>query len=511
MKRFIGQEGFTMIELMVALLIIMIALVPFVALMISGITITQANANRIEALNVITSTLESTTAIPYDLVGYYEDEFSTSNPYYPATNSVAMSYFNQVFGTNYLPGTTYPYTVPSGQQTVDLGTTACTSNCSSVTPASDLIQPYRVYKVGNLKVHVFTVVTWQNTVPINDNSQGSCAYIAVTVIGYWSNWTNNASKSTFVDPGGNNPNSFSGSGSCSSAATLASTPPPAPLNVTASQNPNQTEASTTMVVSWQEIVNSTQSPPGYFVIQYSVDPTFTTSSETTPILPVDSPTINGQVCPNTPSGQLCANYQYTITNLAPGETYYVEMWTYSQNGVGLTGPTQANYVTLFPTPQPPASSGGVQTLPGPPGCNLASVFTFSYPASGSPTSGSPDMSYKFYLNQNGTSSVNLQLGVNTSNDCSTILQNASIGAGGYSPTGTLKPVAYFPLSFVNNGIYAFTIPASSVVSIETGYYELGLFDSNHNPLPSANNQLITYLLICPYTPPAERSQVSNKC
>jgi len=496
-----------MIELVVAMLIIMLALVPFVALMVSGINITQANGARVEALNVITSTLESATAIPYNLVGYYEDEFSSSDPNYPAPNSVAAQYFNQVFGRNYLPGTTYPYTVPSGQQTVDLGPTSCTSGCTNVGPGSDLIQPYKVYNVGNLRVHVFTVVTWQNTVPLNDDSQGGCAYVAVTVIGYWSNWTNNASKSTFIDPGGNSPNNFSGTGSCSSAAVLASTPPPAPQNVVASQNPNPQEASSTIVVSWQEVVTNNQSPPGYFVIEYSVDPSFTTSAETTPILQADSPAIQGQGCPNTPSGETCINYSYTITGLAPGETYYVQMWTYSQNGVGLTGPTTALYQTGSGSPQ---SNTGIPTAPNPNPCNLASLFSFSSPASGSPTSSAPDLSYKFYLNQNGSSSVQVQLGVNTSNNCSTLLNGASIGAGPYSPTGTLSPSIYFPLSYVNNGIYAYTISSSAIVSVATGYYELGLFDSNHNPLPSTG-QLISYLLICPYTPVAERSQVSNRC
>jgi prepilin-type N-terminal cleavage/methylation domain-containing protein len=520
-----SESGFTLIELLVALLVISIALVPFIAFMITGFNATNANDYRVEALNVMSTILETDTAIPYGSLGYYEDEFSTADSNYPSSTSPAGQIFNNLFGTDYLPGTTYPYETPAGYQTVDLGVASCQpSPCS--TASSDLVQPYKVVSVGNLNVHIYQIVTWRADMTIQSGSN-SCAYIDVEVYVYWSNFTQVAHRQTFVYPGGNNPNSNANpppTSTCSAAASAASTPPPAPTSVTVSNTPGAA-ADTSLNVTWQQLLTSAQSPPGYYVIEWSTDPNFdstgTTSAQTSPIEQLTATDINQQACASIPAGDAsCYNYSYQIQGLAPSTTYYVEIWAYSQDGVGLTnsGPTNTIYIT---SGGPVVGSGGIQTAPQPPPpppatsnpCLLSSLFTYTYPPSpGTPSGATPDLSYKFYLSQSGASQVSLLLGVNTANYCSSVLQGAYIGIGYYSSTGILSPGLWAPISLLSSGVYGFVINSTQLTSVSTGYYEIGLYDSNKNPLPAPPApQLVSYLLLCPYIAIPERAQVSNKC
>jgi type II secretory pathway pseudopilin PulG len=545
-RRLAASEGLTLIELLVAIFLIAIVLVPFVALMSVSLDAARANADRVQAVNAAYTVLESATAIPYTALGYYEDEFSSANSNYPCTaaGSMACTVFNQIFGTDYLPGTTFPFTVPSGAQTVDLGSASCKPTpCTSA--SQDLIQPYLRQKVGNLDVSLYTVVTWIDTNLISPSTassipttsvSGSCAYKQVTVWVYWRNFTNKSSISTTVDPGGNPPNTAAGEeeASCSSTVTGASSPPSAPTNVVFATNPDPAQAGTTLVVSWQEVVPSGAFPPGYFVVQFTSDPSFpswTQSSNslawsaTSPILQATSASLSPSCSPGSGGSQVCS-YTFQLSGLAPGLTYYGQVWAYSLNGVGMTpsGPTNTVYCNAGPPSPPPWSSlppgctqgvGGVTTSPlaqGSP-CYYAALTTYFFPATPPPTSGNPDLSGKLYLTQSGASQENLQFIFMTDSQCSASISPA-VGVGFYRPDGTLTPFAYANLSplAATAHVWAVTIPASNIQGqLPSGYYVVGLYDTAHNPLPSASGQLRTFLLVCPYAPPQDRTQATNQC
>ncbi len=506
-----GKDGgFSLIEIVVAFMIVAIALVPLIQLFLSGMGATRINSHMVEATSFTSDQIEFNSSLPNNSVGYFEDEFSSSNPLYP-TSGAEKTAFDKLFGTSYLAGTTFPATIPSQGLTVDLG---ALSPQSPPTPSTDLIEPVVIKKAEGETFYIFTLVSWESTVTPADTSS-DCSYKEITVVTFWNNWTQHETQSTQEYPTGagvNTDSSLAPGTTCNGSALLSSTSPAVPTAVTVSSmatNPNG------MQVAWTETQSSGDGPVGYFVVEWSVDPNFVTDQETSAIEIPSSTDINQVVVSSSTS-----TYTYYINDLAPDSTYYVRVFAYSQDGSNLVISNPAS--TIYPG----GAGNGFSTPASPPdtSCIVEDLFATAIPPVGvSPTANTPVISSKLYLTPTGSSPEDVYFGINTANSCNTTVAGGfSVGLGYYSTTSPFSPIDVFPLNTgfapaggtSSSGVIYLRLQLASTASTyaKAGYYELVLDQGTGISAPAYGNpQPTSTFLICPYVPPAQRTQVENKC
>lgn len=512
------DSGFTLIEILVALLLIMITLVPLLMLFVSAGNVSRINAKYLEATILSTGTLEFVQSLPPSSVGYYEDEFSTTNSNYPpnSTNVPSeWSVFNGLFGT--VGYGTLPASFASGEPVYlaqySPGNTITTSSATAATNiAADLVQPVIKSTVANTNYYIYTVVTWHNTTSAITSSTSDCAYAEIDVHTYWDNFKNSLIESNFaygIGSGVNSNSTLSPGQQCSSSAgSLSSTAPNSPTAVTASLvSPPTNPPSVT--VAWTETSANT-APVGYYVIEWSNSSTMTTSSqpadpETSAPEPPGSPNINPTTVSSTTT-TTTTNYSYQINGLSYNTTYYVTIWAFSQDGTQVTQSSTTVYL-------PGSTTTGVTTQALPStvtACTFSSILgTFLPTSTGSLTGLTPVQTGKTYLSSTGHPQENLSLEANYSNDCSTATYSIEIGT--YSQ-GSFTNILDVPLGNVTTTggtmYYSINLITSNV---PVGNYLLQLNQGTGSSAVPVANVPESTILICPYVNPGQRSTEQNKC
>ncbi len=525
------ESGFTMIELIVAVLIITITLIPFTYFFVAGIQVTALSSRVVEANSLSTSVLEFTGSLPEPAIGYYDDQFSASNPYYPGSTAAPSAYssiigssaysdeFNSIFGTNYNSaapaGDNVPINTPNTGQIVILGTISPTS------VSDDLIKPVQVVTKGNYNFVIYTVVSWAKTAsPASSNPSQSqeCAYPQIDVYVYWNNFKNYTHNETLDSTPGQQPNTAATSASCTGSGTLDSSPPDSPTSVSVSLPEVPTNPPSVNITWTEQNQSSTVSPVGYYVIAWSPDSTFDTSVVTSPIEIASDTNKEINPSPNAASGTTTFTYQ--ASQLAYDSNYYFKLYAYSQDGSVAVSPSSISYPGMgsyITTNSQPATEVG---------CNFSNIFgTFVPPSSGTVSGTTPMIVSKTYLNPNGTFADNLILGGTSSDGCNANQYSISIYAGdnvGVNPLVNV-PLSNFynanPLASNVNGVEYQTLALSSTSnSIVAGVYTIQLENNSgastttyYADPPTDSITLTGSLLVCPYVSFNNRVQASNKC
>ncbi|NNN20482.1 MAG: hypothetical protein HKL80_00575 [Acidimicrobiales bacterium] len=496
-----SESGFTLIEIMVAFLIIIIAIIPLLALFVSGMNASRTNSYATEANSISSTNLEFDSAIPPSLIGYYADEFSSADPFYPTSPGPAQTEFATLFGS-----LSFPTNISYGR-TVELSATSPGGQSQY-----DLIQPVKTNLVEGTTYYTYTFVTGVDTNSLEAGSSTpiSCAYRNITVSTYWNQWTQVETQSTEVYSAGSGI-----TGQCTPSG--GSTTPSAPtVWATAATN------SPAINVSW---VGSDPNV-GTFVVEWSTDSNFTTDVQTSPVLSPGLPAINPTNCVIT-STTPC-RFNYTISPLSYNSTYFVEIWSYSLDG------TSASISSQIDTAYSPVStSGGATTMDTPStlsSCYVSSIFataivpgSVTTPASGTPVPASNgELTGKLYLTPSGSSAEDIYVGANITNGC-----QSSIGPqmfAGLEPYNTSSSSGGLQLSLNNyfspgnssntSGVMYNIIPLSTSASsyAKAELYLITLDNGTGFTTPPPGLSLVTTtFLICPYIPIPDRAEATNKC
>ncbi len=527
-----SSAGFTLIELIVAVFIIMLTMVPFIYFFVAGVQVAALSSRVVEANSLASSTMEFAGSLPEPTIGYYDDEFSTSNQYYPGStvppsqfakiisSAQYASEFNSIFGTNYTGGTpsgdNVPVNTPNTGQTVILGAVSPTSI------SSDLIQPVQMVSKGNYFFVIYTVVSWAQTasptISSEPNQSQQCAYPEINVYVYWNSFHDHTHLETLDSTPGQQPNNSADSSSCTGSGTLNSSPPPPPTSVTVS-TPAVTTNPASVNISWSEQNQSSTVPPvGYYLIAWSPDSSFATGVVTSPIEVASDSNTSINPVPNSSAG--VTNYSYTASGLAYNSNYYFQIYAYSQDGSVAVSPTTVGY---------PGSGTYVTTNSQPAtvlGCNFSNIFgTFMPPTGDSVNGTTPIITAKTYLNPNGSFADNLEVGTTASGGCNSNQYSISIFSGS-TPGAT--PIINVPLSNFDNSnslvtpsngvIYQSLALSSATNSIVAGVYSIQLENGSGSSAtvyyadsPIDTITLTSSLLVCPYVSFNNRVQANNKC
>ncbi len=495
-----SESGFTLIEILVAFLIVVIAIIPLLALFVTGMNASRTNSFATEANSISSTNLEFDSSIPPSLIGYYTDEFSSADPFYPSAPGPAQTEFATLFGS-----LSFPTNISYGR-TVELGTTSPGGQSQY-----DLIQPVKTHVIEGTTYYTYTFVTGvdSNSLAADTSTPISCAYRDITVSTYWNQWTQVETQSTEVYGAGSGI-----TGQCTPPG--GSTTPNAPTMVSATAS----TTSPSVDVTWQ----GADPNAGSYVVEWSTDSNFTTDVQTSPVLSPGLPAINPTNCVITSTNP--CNFTYTISPLSYNSTYFVEIWSYSLDGTSASISSQIN--TLYP----PSTLGGVTTIVAPDSltsCYVSSIFASAIvPGSTTTPSGSPvpasngELTGKLYLSPSGASSEDIYVGANISNSC-----QSSIGSQMYagiqpynstSSTGGLQVPLNNHFSPGNSsntsGVMYDIIPLSTSASAyaKAELYLITLDNGTGYDTPPAGLSLITTtFLICPYIPISDRAEATNKC
>jgi prepilin-type N-terminal cleavage/methylation domain-containing protein len=299
-----SDEGFSLIEVMVTVLLLSLVLSSLAALFTNALTTGSTSNHRAQAAVLASGQLARAQSAPYNQVGFYCDQF-TPNACPPA-----------------------PPPTPAG--TVLFPGGPCGSNC----PARFLPT---FTAVNGVTFTVSTSIVWADgTLPATVDSQ---AYKLVTVKVSWvfNGLPESQTSSTIVYPGGVGP--YTGPGTSVTTPTVGGTPS-APVLKPPTVPTDPTVGAYEIDLSW-----TVTSLPGYFTIDWASDPADLPSA-----LAVGSgvPTLGKTgVAVSQPATQTV----YYVQQLQPSTTYYFEVIAFSNTGQWASS-NRFSASTLAPPPQP---------------------------------------------------------------------------------------------------------------------------------------------------------------
>jgi type II secretory pathway pseudopilin PulG len=305
----------TLIEVLVALSVVAILLLPLAAVFYTGATASADNREYGAAIGLADQALAEANGISYSSLGFYEDQFSANgSPATPTTPGVTCPYS----GTDPIPGY-------NGQDPVDLG-------CSP--PGSQLPQVQAVdtsLKVGGTPFTLHTYVVWvAGSHPTTGSVTYPDAYKQVYAVVSWQEGGHpvSAVQNVLVYPGGLG--AYSGPGNNGVPASSSGMPPSVALvGVT---NLSGTGASSELDVTWDLPDNFS----GYYAVVGS--PTegdlppagvsgsggsgwYASSTGSSTVYTYDQvPSCTSSTCTQ------------TVTGLAASTTYWFEVVTFSSDG-----------------------------------------------------------------------------------------------------------------------------------------------------------------------------------
>jgi prepilin-type N-terminal cleavage/methylation domain-containing protein len=285
-KRARSDSGFTLVELLVALLVLSIVLAALGPAVMSLLNATGSTNHRSVANGLAVQATEQIRAVPYEEIG-----FATSG------------------------------SVPSGCSNAVVLNTASTPIAGTSTPAP----------VGGVSYTIQTCISW-----VSDSSGNSQAYKQSVVTVSWTadHLSSKVSQTSAIYPGGLGGYKAANNGSLGSPGTTVVTGPPPnpPTNVTATATTSNTISVSWTPTTWYP-VNGTNGQ-GFYVVVYTTVPGGFTSAPGGPSVTTVS---------YTPSSETTAD-TLPIT-VSPGETYYIQVEAFD-TGVQQASAITSNTVTV---------------------------------------------------------------------------------------------------------------------------------------------------------------------
>lgn len=290
------DEGFTLIEVVVALGLLAMMMTSMAALFYSALKVATSNNLRTKATAVATRELESFRVGRYDQVGFYSGQAG-----YVASFE--------------------------GRPTVTLGSTA---------PAGALYAPTGTVTVGNTALTVQRQLVWADA-PVPSAPNLSEAYKKSVVIVTWQDQgiTRTVRQDSIIYPGGRGPYSGPGSGATTTTTTAPpGTPGPPTLNT--ATVPAAPQGQSQVDLTW----SPTTGPIDHFAIEWSTSPAYVPSS----------------FSPNQPA----SSTSYSVAGLAPDTTYYFRVYAYGNpSGSVRSAASNALSARTLAPPAPTCTVGAI--------------------------------------------------------------------------------------------------------------------------------------------------------
>jgi prepilin-type N-terminal cleavage/methylation domain-containing protein len=446
-----GQEGFTLLEMIVAVLILAVAFTALAGVLTSGIRTADASTHRAEGFTIATRVIEGMHAVPYSLLGFYADQS-------PAA-----------WGTN---------------------TTVILGSCSTACGITPLLKPAGTDTEAGITYTVQRYIYWEGATAVSPpaasapaTTTDSQAYKGVTVTVTWTDrvGSHTVEQDSIIYPGGLGTYTGPGGQATTTTSTTAATLPGAPGTPTLwPTQPAASSASDGQEIDVSVPPTGSGGTPQAYYLQYSTDPTFTTG-----VGQVDYP-----VTPNT---------QIQVQGLAASTTYYFR--AYATNAAG-TGPYSSSLSATTPAPATTTTTTSATTSTTTGGTTTTSTTSTTLPCSVGSFTISTNTSGKTYLHKKtGALTENIGLSVNVTGSCS-----ASVTVGSVGTNGATDPGSPYPLSGPSSGgqwagtIFSSTWPAPTV--------------GTHTMTVYVNGSAIALshgLLVCAYIPPGQRSSSPTSC
>jgi prepilin-type N-terminal cleavage/methylation domain-containing protein len=311
-RRHSEESGFTIIELVVSLSLLAIVAAPLAGVFWSAIRTAGSAAHRSDGAAVASREIEAMRAVPYDQVGFYDDQNATVPPNSPAgTTTVSL-------------GPTSPAANPS-TQTLPPQIQPVTPDPKAASGYLPDPNPNNANPVvfGGVTYTVARYVVWADATGPSGGPTPTTfvqAYKQLTVIVKWTDQagSHTVEQDSLLYPGGRG--AYGGPGP--SVATTTTAPifaPTAP--VLADINPlNVTD--TTAQLFWSQPIGG--GVVSYYVIEYATDAGFTQNVNVTGHLPGPS---------------------FPVPNLVPSTTYYFEVIAYTSSSQSATSMPKSTTTT----------------------------------------------------------------------------------------------------------------------------------------------------------------------
>jgi prepilin-type N-terminal cleavage/methylation domain-containing protein len=408
-----GRDGgFTLIEMMLALSLIALIIVPLTSVFWSSLRTESVSGARGNASAIASREIEGIHAVTYASIGFYSDQSFPS-----AWNTWVSS---------------HSYT------TVTLGSCSTTCSSGSFTP---LIQPTGTSTVAGITYSISRYIYWQTATGVNNGGTSttfSSAYKGVTVTVSWTDkaGTHIVQQNSIEYPGGQGPYS-----TASTTTTTAPLSPPGAPTLTATGTPTSNEIDFTITAP------TSGGQPSNYIVQYSTDPTFSTYAQSAPL-------------PGTSTG-------YQVTTLAASTKYYFQIEATNSAGaspwsasvppfVSTASSTTTTSTTVAATTTTTVASTTTTTL----ACSL-NGFTITTTRTG-----------KTYETAQGNMSENVSLIVQVSGNCTGVVTVQSVLHG----TTTADPSSPYPLSGpASGGQWSGTILSNGQSGWSVGTHDMTVY------------------------------------
>lgn len=292
LREHLEEDGFTIIEMMVALTVMAVAMVAISGVFFTGLKAASASASRTAATALATRETEAIRAVPYNGIGFYDDQ---------AGRVAAFE----------------------GSATISLG---------SVTPLTATLRlvPTGTVAVGPVNYSVTRHVLWEGA--SGPSTTYPEAYRKTVVL---ITWTDSAGRphevrqDSIVYPGGLG--AYSGPGSVTTTTTTAATVAPTPPTITSVTAPAAPAGETRLDVVWT-------APTGggavtSYIVQWSTNSSFSSGTASSP--------------PQPPSA-----ISYATSLLAPGTTYHFRVIAYASPSLSSTSAPASGATRTPPSPPP---------------------------------------------------------------------------------------------------------------------------------------------------------------
>jgi len=444
-----GQEGFTLLEMMVAVLILAIVFTAFASVLTSGLRTADASTHRTEGFTIATREIEGMHAVPYNELGFYSDQ---------------------------------------GPSSWETDTTVILGSCSTACGITPLVEPTGTDTEAGITYSIDRYVYWLGATAVSPPAASSPstttdtqAYKGVTVTVTWTDrvGTHTVEQDSIIYPGGLGTYAGAGSGTTTTSTTVSVAPgaPGTPTLWPTQPAPSPSSDGQEIDVSVPP-ATSGGTPQSYY-LQYSTDPTFTTG-----IGQVDYP-----ITPNT---------QVQVQGLAASTTYYFR--AYATNAAG-TSPYSGSLSATTPAPATTTTTSA-STSTTVAGSTTTSTTTTTLPCSVGSFTISTKTSGKTYLaNKTGAMTENIGLSVNVTGSCSASITVASSGTN-----GAADPGSPYPLSGPSSGgQWSGTIASSGSTAWTLGTHTMTVY-VNGSAISLSHG-----LLVCAYMPPGQRSPSPTSC
>ena len=94
-----GEEGFTIVEMMVALSLLAVAMVALSGVFFGGLKAASATSNRTAAVALATRETEAIRAVPYDEIGFYDDQTDRVADFTNGTDRLEVQGYGTALGS----------------------------------------------------------------------------------------------------------------------------------------------------------------------------------------------------------------------------------------------------------------------------------------------------------------------------------------------------------------------------------------------------------------------------